>query len=96
MGKATYLGLVPPDDPMFSGGPQLFSPRASSPSSTTSPAATTRATPASSTSDKLPPKPTRDQFATDQEFDEALGGWNSRVGRILAMSAKSAGLEGKK
>jgi hypothetical protein len=25
MGKATYKGLVPQDDPMFSSGPQLFS-----------------------------------------------------------------------
>lgn len=27
MGKATFKGFVPPDDPMFSGGPELFSIR---------------------------------------------------------------------
>ena len=25
MGKATYKGLVPPDDPMFLGGTEIFS-----------------------------------------------------------------------
>lgn len=26
MAKAIYKGSVPPDDPMFRGGPQIFSP----------------------------------------------------------------------
>ena len=36
MGKATYKGLVPPDDPMFSGGFEMFSRPESSRSSKTS------------------------------------------------------------
>ena len=39
MGKATFKGFVPPDDPMFSTGPEIFSRHessASSPSSATS------------------------------------------------------------
>ena len=30
---------------------------------------------------KLPAVPTREQFSTQDEFNEALGGWQSRVGR---------------
>lgn len=37
MGKATYKGLVPKDDPMFSTGPELFSRSASNASSTNTP-----------------------------------------------------------
>lgn len=50
MGKATYKGFVPPDDPMFSTGPELISRRASTPSFETSPSATTGATRAMSDS----------------------------------------------
>jgi hypothetical protein len=50
MGKFTDKGLVPPDDPMFSTGPELFSRRGSSASSTTSASATDGATQAPSTS----------------------------------------------
>lgn len=35
---------------------------------------------------KLPAAPTRDQFSTQDEFDEALGGWQSRVGRIRGLA----------
>lgn len=38
MGKAKYIGPVPPDDPMFSSGPEIFSRRASSKSSSLPPA----------------------------------------------------------
>jgi hypothetical protein len=41
MGKATYKGLVPKDDPMFSTGPEIFSRQGSSLSSTTSAEKTT-------------------------------------------------------
>ena len=48
MGKATYKGLVPPDDPMFSGGPQMFSRVESKPSPVTSVSVTAGATPVQS------------------------------------------------
>jgi hypothetical protein len=35
---------------------------------------------------KLPAAPTREQFSTQDEFDEALGGWQSRVGRIRGLT----------
>ncbi len=44
MGKATYKGLVPQDDPMFSTGPEIFSRPESNESSTTSQKVTTGAT----------------------------------------------------
>jgi hypothetical protein len=50
MGKLTYKGLVPPDDPMFSSGPEMFSRPESRPSSMTSVRDTTGATPAQSSS----------------------------------------------
>lgn len=50
MGKLTYKGLVPPDDPMFSGGYEMFSRPESSRSSTASVSDTTGATPAPSSS----------------------------------------------
>ncbi len=50
MGKATYKGLVPPDDPMFSNGPEMFSRPESKPSSMTSASDTTGVTPAQSSS----------------------------------------------
>jgi len=37
-------------------------------------------------SSKLPAAPTQDQFSTQDEFDEALGGWQSRVGRIRGLA----------
>ena len=41
MGKLTYKGLVPPDDPMFSSGPEMFSRSETKPSSPTSESAVT-------------------------------------------------------
>lgn len=35
---------------------------------------------------KLPDAPKRDQFPTQEEFEEALGGWQSRVGRIKGLA----------
>ena len=37
-------------------------------------------------SPKLPAAPTREQFSTQEAFDEALGGWQSRVGRIKGLA----------
>jgi hypothetical protein len=34
---------------------------------------------------KLPDAPTRDQFQSQEEFEEARGYWQSHVGRIKAM-----------
>ena len=52
MGKGTYKGQAPKDDPMFSGGPQIFSPYVFRPSSKTSQPSTTEATPVNSDSPK--------------------------------------------
>lgn len=37
-------------------------------------------------SPKVPEPPMREQFLTQEEFDEALGGWQSRVGRIKGLA----------
>ena len=50
MAASTYLGLVPKDDPMFSGGPELFSVNAFRGSSTTTPKSTDGETPVESSS----------------------------------------------
>ncbi len=34
-------------------------------------------------------KPKREQFQSEEEFEESLGYWMGRVGRILAMTAPS-------
>ncbi len=47
MGKSTYIGLVPKDHPMFSGGAESFSRLAYKRSSTTTPSATDGAIPPS-------------------------------------------------
>jgi hypothetical protein len=48
MGKATYKGLVPRDDPMFSTGPEVFSHLGSSESLKTSPKGISGETPVNS------------------------------------------------
>jgi hypothetical protein len=50
MGKATYKGLVPRDDPMFSTGPEVFSLLGSSESSSSSQKSTSGETPVESSS----------------------------------------------
>lgn len=40
---------------------------------------------------RLPEEPKREQFPTQDEFDEARAGWMHRVGKIKAMGAKKAG-----
>lgn len=54
MGKATYKGLVPKDDPIFLTGPEFISRPRSSESSTTSASGTTGATQANSGSATAP------------------------------------------
>lgn len=39
----------------------------------------------------LPDEPTREQFSTQEEFDEARAGWMHRVGKIKALGAKKTG-----
>ena len=67
MGKATYKGLVPRDDPMFSGGVEIFSRLGSSKSSTTSAPSTAGATQAPST---LPTSSNPARVKTQQELAE--------------------------
>ena len=50
MGNLTFRGFVPKDDPMFSGGPEIFSRPESRQSPTTSAPGTTGVTPASKSS----------------------------------------------
>ncbi len=50
MGRATYKGLVPPYDPMFSTGPELFSRPESSASLRNTPTSADKKAPAASTS----------------------------------------------
>ena len=38
---------------------------------------------------KLPEPPTRDQFPSQDEFEEAMGYWQSHVGRIKAMADRA-------
>jgi hypothetical protein len=35
--------------------------------------------------------PTREQFPSQEEFEEARSGWQSRVGRIKGLAAKKTG-----
>ena len=62
MGKITYKGLVPKDDPMFSNGPELFSRPAYKPSSKSTAKNTAGATPNASAS-----------AAATQPVDPAIG-----------------------
>ena len=48
----------------------------------------TRSAPLTQDSQTPPEAPTRDQFKTQSEFEEALGGWRSRVGRIRGLKAE--------
>ena len=74
MGKITEKGPMPKDSPLFSGGLQMFSHRRHSLAAEPS---------------KLPDAPTRDQFASQDEFDEAQARWVETVGRIKAMASRS-------
>jgi hypothetical protein len=71
MGKVTYRGPVPKDDPMFSGGVQFFKPYR--PAANSEPA------------DGLPDAPDRQNFSNQEKFEEVLGRWHETVGRIRGM-----------
>lgn len=49
---------------------------------------------ASSGTSRLPPAPTRENFHSQEEFEEALGYWQGHVGRIKAMAARTARFKG--
>ena len=89
MGKVTDLGSVPPDDPMFLGGPQVFSNQQFKRFATTSASDTAGATPARPSTSVLPPPPKREAFKSQEEFEEARGYWQSHVGRIKAMADRA-------
>lgn len=76
-----------PDNPFVKGLKaqiaKLEKPRAPNPMEAYS--VGTRAAPLTQDGQRLPEAPTRDQFNTQEEFEEALGGWRSRVGRIRGL-----------
>ena len=80
MGKSTYAGLVPKDDTMFSGGPQIFSRHESKKSSTNSAPATTGVTPERTSPealrDRAKEKGLADRMAkmTPEQMDELTRG----------------------
>jgi hypothetical protein len=47
--------------------------------------ASSQTSPPATAAKKLPDAPTRDQFQSQEEFEEARGYWQSHVGRIKAM-----------
>lgn len=84
MGKATFKGFVPKDDPMLSTGHELFS----RPGSHVRPEPAGNAGaghPLSASDDRLPQPPDRAAYSSEDEFEEAQGGWRERVGRIRAL-----------
>jgi hypothetical protein len=56
MAKIINRGSLPPNHPIYSGGAEVFSPRAFRPSSTSSAPATAGATPAKSKTSSAKPK----------------------------------------
>ena len=79
------------DNPMqsISVGMRSAPPMSSDPRSETPPAATTS---------KLPDAPTRSQFHSQEEFEEAQGYWQRHVGRIkglIDLAAHSKGSQAK-
>lgn len=95
MGKATYKGLVPPGDPIFSTGPELFSRPESNPSSKTTSEVTTgeiRGIPASliqlvTRAGRVVPQPMRWQDlweSLDGKIQQFNGSWTPPLPLILS------------
>lgn len=92
MGKITDLGLAGPDDPIYSEGLRIFG-KPSFPSTKTAPGSTARdplssapkRSKAEGRRDNLPDAPARENFYSQEEFEEARGYWFSHVGRIRGM-----------
>lgn len=66
---------APTTDPAQTPGPASPDQAATAPSATS----------ASPSAGNLPNAPQRDQFQTQEEYEEALGFWQSRVGRIKGL-----------
>jgi hypothetical protein len=79
MGKSTYAGFVPKDDPMFSGGFEMFSRPGSTLSSTSSDKSTD--------GPKLPEAPKREDFSSAESYEEALSYWRTSIGRIKGLAS---------
>lgn len=67
MGKAKYRGLAKPDDPLFSMGPEVFSPVGFKPSTTSSAKDTDGGTPVRSTSADDPNRPETEEDGIREE-----------------------------
>jgi len=72
MGKVTSLGSAGPDDPIYTGGPEVFSRRVSKPSSSGSAGSGGEATPPTPSSSSSAPKASRKGTQFDLTEDGAL------------------------
>jgi hypothetical protein len=90
MGKVPEFEMYQPDHPIFSEGLRIYG-KPSLPSTKTPPDATDGQTQAPKRSnaegrgDNLPDAPERENFHSQEEFEEARGYWFSHVGRIRGM-----------
>lgn len=92
MGNKTKIELYPRDHPIFSEGLRIYG-KPSLPSTKNSPGSPAGDIPASPPTrsnaagrgDNLPDAPARENFHSQEEFEEARGYWFSHVGRIRGM-----------
>lgn len=92
MGKVPEFEMYPPDHPIFSEGLRIYG-KPSLPSTKNSPGSPAGDIPASppkrsnaeGRGDNLPDAPARENFHSQEEFEEARGYWFSHVGRIRGM-----------
>ncbi len=93
MAKVTDRGLVPPDDPIFSEGLRIYG-KPSLPSTKTSPGATAGDVPASpprkATPMPLSGPPKREDFHSQEKFEEARRCWQAYVGRLPGLIEQAA------
>ncbi len=87
MAKVTDLGLAKPDDPLFTGSYEMFSPHAFRPSSTTSAPGTDGATPATSPTSSTEPSSATDPMQLSE--DPILGVQRARDRKLAESSAPS-------
>ena len=92
MGNNIKIESYPPDHPIFSEGLRIYG-KPSLPSTKNSPGSPAGDIPASPPTrsnaegrgDNLPDAPARENFHSQEEFEEARGYWFSHVGRIRGM-----------
>lgn len=92
MGNNIKIESYPPDHPIFSEGLRFYG-KPSLPSTKNSPGSPAGDIPASPPTrsnaegrgDNLPDAPARENFHSQEEFEEALGYWQENVGRIRGM-----------